>query len=866
MIANKIRTKMLRLLAKRSFEASRMRNLVAVLAIMLTTILFTTVTTIGMGAMNSMTLTMQLLKGSRSDGDLRNMTAEQFEALRDADFIKEYGLRMPVGFLTNTTRHNIELDVLDETEAEFTFCSPSHGRMPQAANEVVASDLAIRELGAQPEVGAEVTICFSVRGQAYSLPMVVSGWYPATNSQTSVMAAGTAFRDAYPAIFRFTYPKDSEIAGTWWADFSATNPMGLQDKMDAWIHSVGGDLNADHAVQGVVNTMTNPRLDGRTLLTGAAFLLLFIFCGYLLIYNVFDIAVMQEIRRFGLYRTVGMGRKQVRQLIGRQAVWLSCIGIPLGLAAGFLIGKAALPVVMNIFSSDYENIVVEVSPSPVIFIAAAGFSAFTVFLSTRKPVRLAAGISPIEAFGYVENTVGKRTSKKGTGGASLPRMAASDLGRNKRRTAFIVISLMLCVVLLNCVGIAVASLDVEKQVDFMIRTDFAVVNAASTNGQKGFTLREQGLRRETMDAIAAQPGVTGAAAVYKNTAEDTDVTYGFAIDLTEELYVNDYSGITQAPTEDYYWFGLGDDGRPICNVYGMEESSIARMDIQEGETDPHVLYEKMAAGEGVMAGVPVDRVNMAFNEDLDFIDVGDVITVYRSGQPAMELPVLAKAAINGDDEEIGYTCNGPNEVGGDGLFLYMPSGLYEKLYESPSVFKFAFDVEESERESMTAFLEGFMEDSDPDINYLSAEDARTNAEGTRRMLNFVGGLIGIIFGAAGVLNLLNTMVTTILARRHEFATMQSLGMTVKQLTLMMMCESLYYALGACASGLLLSLLLGQTLVRSLTGSIWYFTFRFTLVPAVMTSLILAAVAAVIPIMALKLFHKGSIVEKLHVAE
>ena len=101
---------MLDVLARRSFSAGRMRNLIAVLAIMLTAILFTAVTTIGMGAEESLTLTMQLLKGSRSDGDFHNMTAEQYEALENADFVREYGLRMPVGFLTNVTRHNIELD------------------------------------------------------------------------------------------------------------------------------------------------------------------------------------------------------------------------------------------------------------------------------------------------------------------------------------------------------------------------------------------------------------------------------------------------------------------------------------------------------------------------------------------------------------------------------------------------------------------------------------------------------------------------------------------------------------------------------------------------------------------------------------
>ena len=76
---------MLDTLARRSFAASRLRNCIAVLAILLTAVLFTTVTTIAMGAVESMTLTMQMLKGSRSDGDIRNMTQQQFDALAEAD-------------------------------------------------------------------------------------------------------------------------------------------------------------------------------------------------------------------------------------------------------------------------------------------------------------------------------------------------------------------------------------------------------------------------------------------------------------------------------------------------------------------------------------------------------------------------------------------------------------------------------------------------------------------------------------------------------------------------------------------------------------------------------------------------------------
>lgn len=861
---------MLRTLSRRSFAASRVRNFIAVLAIVLTAILFTSVTTIGLGFMESLTLTMQMQKGSKSDGDFRNMTAEQFEALQQTDFVEQAGLRMPIGFLSNTNRHNIEFDVVNQTQADLTFCSPSHGKMPEAANEIVTSDLALMDLGVNPQVGEEVTIMFTAHGQEYSMSMVVSGWYEATSEQTSMMIAGTSFRDANPEIFRYTYDEDAEIAGTYWSDFTAASTVNLQTKMTEFSLSVGGDpenVAASNYLPATMNTMTNPTPDPSLILMVAAFVILFIFCGYLLIYNVFDIAVMQEIRRYGLYRTIGMSRRQVKKLINRQAVWLSCIGIPIGLLIGFFIGKAALPRIMTFWAVSYTNVVSEVSPSPLIFLGAAALSALTVLLSTRKPVRVAANIPPIEAFRYVESNTGKRTSKKSSPGASIPRLAWSNLGRNKRRSAFIMISLMLCIVLLNCVGTAANSMDVEKEVSLMIRSDFAVVNADSTNGQKGFSLREQALAQQTVEDIAALPGVINGGLVYKNTLEDTNVTYDWGAEFVKISQSVD-SDLMEGMTENYLFYKLGDDGKPICNVYGMEEASFARMDIEEGETDSHTLYEKMQNGEGVLLGVQVDYQTMAINKDadFDFLNVGDVITVYKNGESVMELPILAKAARNGDDEEIGITANGPLTVGGNGLFLYLPTSIYKELYDEPVAYKYAFNVEESQRENMTAFLDDYMKNVDTSINYLSADSARENAEGTRTMIKFVGGLVGIIFGIAGVLNLINMVITTILTRRHEFATMQSIGMTNRQLTKMMIFEGTYYAAGACLFGLVLAVILNLTLVKSIVGSIWYFTFRFTLLPALIVSIVLLVVGAIVPVLALKFFNNGSIVEQLRIAE
>ena len=44
-------------------------------------------------------------------------------------------------------------------------------------------------------------------------------------------------------------------------------------------------------------------------------------CGYLLIYNIFDIGVMQDIQEFGMMKTIGMTGKQIKRLMRKQMLF-----------------------------------------------------------------------------------------------------------------------------------------------------------------------------------------------------------------------------------------------------------------------------------------------------------------------------------------------------------------------------------------------------------------------------------------------------------------------------------------------------------------------------------------------------------------
>ena len=123
-------------LAKRSFHKNKSRNTAAILAIALTAFLFTSVIALAFGMRSSMALSLQMEKGSKADGDVAYMTEEQFRELIESDFIEQAGCRQYIGYATNTPGHAVEINYADAVQQELTFCTPTHGNAPQAANEI----------------------------------------------------------------------------------------------------------------------------------------------------------------------------------------------------------------------------------------------------------------------------------------------------------------------------------------------------------------------------------------------------------------------------------------------------------------------------------------------------------------------------------------------------------------------------------------------------------------------------------------------------------------------------------------------------------------------------------------------------------
>lgn len=77
----------------------------------------------------------------------------------------------------------------------------------------------------------------------------------------------------------------------------------------------------------------------------------------------------------------------------------------------------------------------------------------------------------------------------------------------------------------------------------------------------------------------------------------------------------------------------------------------------------------------------------------------------------------------------------------------------------------------------------------------------------------MGNTISVIIALVGILNFINSMVTAILSRKREFAMLQSIGMTKRQLRNMLICEGLDYAVLTLLASFLISTLMVGVVIR-----------------------------------------------------
>lgn len=857
--------KIMKEMVQGNLKVHRKRNLLLVLAITLTTILFTSVLEIGFGGMQSIQETQLKLSGMKADAELRFLDKEQFQKVQNSDLFESVGGRVPIALMEGETKRPIEIDYLDKAGMEAYYLSLEEGKMPEDEKEVLLSEQALEELGIKKEVGSHVPVSFTLRGQEYNFDMRLSGWYKG-GPKVNFLIVSETFLEHNPEVSENTYDIDKEILGTYYASVCVKNTGNIEQNLKEYAESLGAQTeNADG--NNYVNVAVNPMLyseDGNTGvgLSIVFFGALFILCGYLLIYNIFDIGVMQDIQEFGIMKTIGMTGKQIKRLMRRQMLLLSLIGIPIGLVVGYGLGALLLPVILKNWEYSEEELTIVQSVHPAIFILTVFFVLITVFLSMRRPSKRAAKYSAIETAKYTE--VKKKTAEKDI--HSIKNIARSNLQRNRKRTVLVFTSLILSVVFVNSLWIISNSFDEEKYVNVQMRRDYLVASTDTLNPSIGYVKPSASLNEEAIQELEKNAMIKNGTKLYKNAIDASvynfDISFDWGVEVIDvKIPSIEIDGvITNSATTNYGTLTLGKDKKPICNVCGISENFLGKIEILEGEKNIISIKEKLKSGDYILVGI---RANDNGKPSTDGIEispkVGDVVTIYKDGKPLKEVEVLSQILVI-DSEQI----SGGSSTGGGtilGPWFYLSEGLFKELYGEGNLVNYSFDADENDAPAVNRMLQDISEKF-TNVGFETTEQRHSEIENYKMLVRILCVLIGGILGVIGIVNLVNIIFTNLIVRNREFATFRSIGATKKQLRELIVRESVGYVFYAAIGGFILATLISMTAVRGICSSIWLFTFQFTLFPAATIIVLYLIISIIASEVGIYLWEKGSITEHL----
>ena len=837
-------------LNQRTFKKNRGRNLVAIIAILMTTIMFTTLFTLAQSMSKNMVEMTFRQTGYDGQASFKSITAEQFSLIADHPDVAEAGERLVLGLAQNKKLggKQVEIRWSSDINAEHSFAMPTTGTMPTAADEIALDTLILDRLGIPHQLGETVTLEWRkdlAKDEVTTSTFTLCGFWEGNESVYASMAwVSREFADEM--IGDHVTDGKAGILGLHTAQVILHSDRNIEATME--------NILADTGLTGLkfgVNLAYSPEMNttaAQESLPMYLGMVLVFLAGYLIIYNIFQISVTADIQFYGKLKTLGTTTKQIKKLIYGQANRLCVIGIPLGLLLGWLLGMVLVPVLMGRLEGDPV-----VSANPLIFLGSALFAWLTVTISCLRPARLAGKVSPIEALRMSDAvTTSKKKSKRTRNGASITGMAWANLGRNKKRTVTVICSLTLGLVLLSCFYAKNAAFDMEKYLSELTISDFKLDDSSSANQIGGYDPHGSTLNAELVESVEGLAGLEAIGHQY---------SYQFELTLDDETVQNIDAFYTQEMLDDWATYdpagpaqieNAKETHKAIGVLYGMDGIPLDAITQERYLLSGSYDAEKFASGDYVLViGPAIDSIEK--NAVLPVPTVGSSIELENRTYTVMAvvypLQSVDEGAYEGGVQD--QLC----------MSFIIPTVTFQQQWPENTLRRLFFNVDDEHIPAAQEMIDAYTKTVDTSLPVTSRKTMAEQYEAETRASAVMGNTISVIIALVGVLNFINSMVTAIVSRKKEFAMIQSVGMTKRQLRKMLICEGLDYAAITLIVSYIVSTLAVGIGVRAITAN-EFSTFHFTLMPLMICTPILLAFAVLIPFLCFKNLEKQSIVERL----
>ena len=749
-----------------TYRANKKRNFLSAFANFLTVFLIAIVLALGVSYWNTVSERQIRIQGMDYDIELSEPRDDQVEKIRSMDHVKYAGIAVKCAMMEQYQDQLLDktrLYWLDETcwEKQTVPALESYkGTYPQRENEIMLSRNTLKAMGIQnPELGMKLPVTyFTLQERAeeeiLKTEFVLCGWY----IDYSGSQRGYVSKD----FWKTTGVKQTDFTqGT--LKITLKNPLYSEREITAMQNEIA--MGRNQYINADSDTISN----FCKIVAGLIAMLVMIFVsGYLFIYNTLYLSVSKDIRYYGQLKTIGMTSVQLKTMVYRQAVWNAAAGIPIGLMAAFMTGKMIIPQLLHILNpvlSADDIVFVHLW----VFLIAGCFAFFTNLVSCNEPAKLAGECSPIEALRYTALTYRKNHPKRESGGAYA--MALQNMFRDKKQVIVIFASFTIALSIFLVVNVIIHENDAKRILNETYNFDIQFKNETTLdNNRKQILSDDQILRIKKIEGVKEVRKVTSTEAV----VPDQENVYG---NYYKDLYQSRYSPgnyekdmelYQKDPKNDYFTsrlISVDEEGFEILNA------SIGNiLDKEAFEVGKIAVAVKFLSSMEGDYGIPGKTIRFLLPE---------------GKAPTQEHRIQIAAVVN-------PRCNPAFFAGGITPEMIVSEKYAKKLMGELFTELINVTYEDALSKATEKEVKAVFE-AEQQVSHNSKLESYSEMKNSEIQVKVLGNSIGFIIAMLAVLNYMNMMAAGVQNRSKEFAMLESIGMTTKQIKTMLRAEGLGYA-------------------------------------------------------------------------
>lgn len=873
----------IRFLAKNFAGTKKVRNAILFCSVVIGIVAITMVFGISFGKIQAEEIRLIRENGTASSGRIEDGTEEQYAKLKQLDYIKQVGKSIFVGEATEVSENNAKTicDIVwADSESWNNFLRPAYtnviGNYPQKKEEILLSERALKKLGiSEPEQGMEINLdvykgAFEHSKEKFKL----CGWYTDYGKE---LATGY-----------ISYDKINELnleKGPYTLLFSQSNHLS-RSKTEEKLYQALPMKSADQKIyvsDTAQYTAVSKFAGGYEMVILGT---LGILCGiYFLVRNVLWISVSEDIQNLGLLHTIGATERQITKIYRKQMRSLMFKGAVLGSLISVLILVLLIPEILGFhFYQEMGGNTILSFFRPWILLISVIFVNGILWIASEGVIRKITKLSCIESAAYDENIGGRKI--KHSGKVVLKRsetgemfyIAWGNITRHKTRFIITSISIFLGVLSFILMNVLTNGCDykhlLEKRPDFLIAGEFSEFGKSQGCGEEYKT------REIDVDPLLTQGD--GVELLYDNDYDEfspisqelekklhkIDGIDWENSNLIEGAYVTTVMSKKGIRPYDEGLSGLTDDnmveGFSWDTVQVLNENQILSLKKYVQDNQLNIDVKSLEEGNGVL----IIHDHMLTPEQQKLADKAIGEPVYFKTLLSKEDAIRRKELINSESEEkqqkdefpqkesetftlCGYLDRQSDNFpeihqswhGEGNLYYFISEKGFEKIPTEKKILTMELTAdpkkelyvktqigeliseENKKRSEMTevSIDEGTGEAG---VFVICKSDLMQQKETYMRGNRILLGAVSIILFIAGLTNYCNVVFTGMYARRKEFDVMKSIGMTDKQMKLMLFGEVSYYFM--CVIGLLFTVgvaaLFGVKIYME--NKLSYFTFHW----------------------------------------